>query len=616
MIELIKKWQQDNVVQGMSICIHAHGKEVLNYQSGIIDQVSQLPVNTHTRFTIGSISKLFVTVALLQLEEKGMIDIKKPVYQYLPDFIMEDTRYKQITVEMLLDHSSGLPSVSFRKKYTNRFEPDYIKDVIEMYHTLPLKSDPGKYSVYCNDGFVLAQYLLETVTKMSFRDYCKKYITQVCGMKDTEFPGAVLEEGSYAKATNEYDREFNQEFVNGIGSGGVYSTAKDLCLFYDSFYNGKLLSASSIEKMGQLHAKSHIHSLVNNSNGYGLGFDHVELPCFKAMGYKAMVKSGATFGYLSYGYIVLEPCVSVSVLCTSDDARVTSLAKSLGMDYLKKKQVKSILPIPEPTTNIEGIYGASNRIYRVHLEKDKLFLEILKGNHFELKATLDKSDNEYISHEIILGFRSPKFGFIQENGITYMYVTYADDENKKVEVRTLLAQRIEKENYIGLDLKGEWFLKTNEYLHQRTFFTQDLEMIANVVSKEHNLLCYPFPLKIVSPHKAVPFIELPGNYAREMCELKVIDPYHFILGPYHYQSIDLCEVLPNQVTLLNTDTKWYHYRPIHTVIKDDSVRIVGIKVIDEQAKVAYDSLYCQDIKNKDIDFIGILGEVNSHVEFK
>ena len=162
---------------------------------------------------------------------------------------------------MLLNHSSGLPSTSFRGKYTNHYYPQYIFDMLEMYRQLPLKSEPGKYSVYCNDGFVLAQYLVETVSQMSFRDYCLTYIVNPIGMKDTEFPGAVLNEDTYAHAPNDYERDFNQEYVNGIGSGGVYSTAEDLCLFLDALNDYRLISQESWEEMSSMQYINPIQTL-------------------------------------------------------------------------------------------------------------------------------------------------------------------------------------------------------------------------------------------------------------------------------------------------------------------------------------------------------------------
>ncbi len=472
MKEMIHDYCVKNDIDGISVCIHLKGEEVFSYQEGFKNEQKEW-VDRHTRFTIGSISKLFITVGILQLEEKGLLSLKDPVYSYLPDFKMDDPRYKDITIEMLLNHSSGLPSVSFKKKYTNHFEPSYIQDILKMYQILPLKSDPGKYSVYCNDGFVLAQYLLETLTKQSFRDYCLEHITLPCKMMDTEFPGAILDEKSYAHAFNAYDHSFNQEFVNGIGSGGVYSTAKDLCLFYDTFYNGKLLSQTSIDKMKELHAKSYLQ-LESNTNGYGLGFDYVEVPYFKAYGKTALAKGGATFGYMSYGYVILEDQLSVCIVATSKEAGVALLAKELGARFLNTKPKTLYLDkVMSQVDAIDGIYGAGNRVYQIQKQENQLKLSVLKGTKFKEVALLQQKADEFVSQDIILGFKQPHFGFVFEQGKCFMYVNYFDGY---CEVRSILACRIDFKKDVDFTLNEGWYLKTNEYLDQRTFYTQDLEI--------------------------------------------------------------------------------------------------------------------------------------------
>ena len=608
MKEMIHDYCVKNDIDGISVCIHLKGEEVFSYQEGFKNEQKER-VDRHTRFTIGSISKLFITVGILQLEEKGLLSLKDPVYSYLPDFKMDDPRYKDITIEMLLNHSSGLPSVSFKKKYTNHFEPSYIQDILKMYQTLPLKSDPGKYSVYCNDGFVLAQYLLETLTKQSFRDYCLEHIALPCKMMDTEFPGAILDEKSYAHAFNEYDHSFNQEFVNGIGSGGVYSTAKDLCLFYDTFYNGKLLSQTSIDKMKELHAKSYLQ-LESNTNGYGLGFDYVEVPYFKAYGKTALAKGGATFGYMSYGYVILEDQLSVCIVATSKEAGVTLLAKELGAHFLNTEPKTLYLDkVVSQVDAIDGIYGAGNRVYQIQKQENQLKLSVLKGTKFKEVALLQQKADEFVSQDVILGFKQPHFGFVFEQGKCFMYVNYFDG---CCEVRSILACRIDFKKDNDFTLNEGWYLKTNEYLDQRTFYTQDLEMIP--IIKKQDVLLTPFPLMITDEKTAIPFIELPGSYSREMCELKVIDENHFILGPYRY--VNVRELTPlKTMTIENEQTMWFKYQQ-EKIQTSGKVRLIGIHKEDEQIQVVYDSYYCDKIENYSFEYLGVLGEVGGKLECK
>lgn len=605
----IEKYCQEKDIQAVSVCIHDHNQPVFSYshgnrQRGLTDQVDE-----HTRFTIGSISKLFVTVAVLQLVDQNKIELDHPVCDYVTDFIMDDCRYRQITVRMLLNHSSGLPSTSFRGKYTNHYYPQYILDMLRMYRQLPLKSEPGKYSVYCNDGFVLAQYLVETVSQMPFRDYCLTYIVNPVGMKDTEFPGAVLAEDTYAHAPNDYERDFNQEYVNGIGSGGVYSTAEDLCLFMDALNNIELIRQESWEEMSSMQYVNPIQTLSLNANGYGLGFDHAALPYFEAMGFKAVAKGGATFGYMSYAYLLPKRKLSVAVLSTSKESGVAALAKELGKMYLQEKQKEIKLTIPKQAVQAEGIYGADNRVYQLQYKNEQLSLAYYQLGKLTTPVFLNKIETEYVYQGQLLGFDHPRFGFINEKDETYMYVTYLDGN---VEIRSVIGQKIKPGSGKKMSIPGKYYLKMNEYIDQRTFYTQDLQVIAPIMMETLDLVLFPFPLRIINEHHAVPFIELPGNYSREMCDLLVIDENQLQLGPYRYINSDQIKAMPKSFTLTDTDTRWFRYEFQTEIQKPEHVRVIGIKITGNEAKVSYDSLYCEHIL--DIDYIGFMGRAGDIIE--
>ncbi len=607
----IEKYCQEKDIQAVSVCIHDHNQPVFSYSFGNRQRGFSDQINGHTRFTIGSISKLFVTVAVLQLVDQNKIDLDHPVCDYVSNFIMEDCRYRQITVRMLLNHSSGLPSTSFRGKYTNHYYPQYIFDMLEMYRQLPLKSEPGKYSVYCNDGFVLAQYLVETVSQMSFRDYCLTYIVNPIGMKDTEFPGAVLNEDTYAHAPNDYERDFNQEYVNGIGSGGVYSTAEDLCLFLDALNNGRLISQESWEEMSSMQYINPIQTLSLNANGYGLGFDHTALPYFEAMGFKASAKGGATFGYMSYAYFLPKRKLSVAVLSTSKESGVAALAKELGKMYLQKYQEETKLMIPKQAIQIEGIYGADNRVYQIQYKKEQLSLAYYQMGKLTTPVFLNKIETEYVYPGQLLGFDHPRFGFIDEHDETYMYVTYLDGN---VEIRSVIGQKIKRGEGKKMSIPGKYYLKMNEYIDQRTFYTQDLQVIAPIMMETLDVVLFPFPLRIIDERHAVPFIELPGNYSREMCDLISLDQNQLQLGPYRYINSDQIKAMPESFTLMNTDTHWFRYENQEVIQQPEHVRVIGIKIMENEAKVSYDSLYCDHIL--DIDYIGFMGKVGDVIEWK
>ena len=139
----------------------------------------------------GSVSKIFTTAAVMQLAEAGKLDLDQPVVRYLPSFKMADPRYKDITVRMLLNHSSGLMGSSFTSGMLfDDPSTTATGNLLDCLAGQRLKADPGAYSVYCNDGFTLAELVVEAVSGVSFEEYLREHIFDPAGLKETYFPSS------------------------------------------------------------------------------------------------------------------------------------------------------------------------------------------------------------------------------------------------------------------------------------------------------------------------------------------------------------------------------------------------------------------------------------------
>ncbi len=175
-----------------------------------------------TIYGIGSTSKMFTAVAVMQLVDQEKIVLDTPVVQYIPEFTMKDERYKQITPRMLLNHSSGLNGSSFTDAFLFEDNDTYAHDtLLKQLARQTLKADPGAYSVYCNDGFTLAEILVERVSGMDFTSYIHRYITKPLGMANTETPFDSLDSAKMAGIYYPtYIGQLPNQPVNVIGTGG------------------------------------------------------------------------------------------------------------------------------------------------------------------------------------------------------------------------------------------------------------------------------------------------------------------------------------------------------------------------------------------------------------
>ena len=235
---------------GVSVAIMAGDEFVLSEGIGVADRAQNRLVDRQTRFNIGSVSKMFATVAILLLVDEGKVALDAPVVRYLPEFTMMDARFSDITLRMLLNHSSGLPGSTF----FFGFEPDSSMHrlLLDTLKRSRLKHAPGAMSMYCNDGFTLAEMVVEQVTGRKFVAFLGDRVFAPLGMTNTttslgESGGANVAEYYEATSGKKYPREVAPVYA----TGGFSSTAEDLCRFGNSLMAGSrnLLSSVSLQEL-------------------------------------------------------------------------------------------------------------------------------------------------------------------------------------------------------------------------------------------------------------------------------------------------------------------------------------------------------------------------------
>ena len=227
-----------------------NGELLLSDAYGTDDASKKTKVTTDSLYGVASISKIFTTAAVMKLVEAGKLDLDQPVVKYIPEFTMKDARYKDITVRMLLNHSSGLMGGDLANALLFDDADTYYHDhFLEKLANETLKADPGAYSVYCNDGFLLAELVVERVSGESFTDYLQEQIFTPLGLTHTRTPQQLSDADAVAGAyLNKGEKKLPTEYFNTIGTGGLYSSAEDLCRFGMIFTknNGEILNASSV----------------------------------------------------------------------------------------------------------------------------------------------------------------------------------------------------------------------------------------------------------------------------------------------------------------------------------------------------------------------------------
>lgn len=335
-------------------------------------------------YGIGSISKIYTTVAVMQLVEEKKLDLDKPVTAYLPAFKMADPRYRDITVRMLLNHSSGLMGSSFSSALLLGGASEEAADtLLEQLATQRLKADPGAYSVYCNDGFTLAQLVVEAVTEMEFMDYLREKIFTPAGLRETWSPASGIELRRAPIYQAGIQDPLPKECLGVIGAGGLYATAEDVAAFGGALTGDTLLKKASRDAMAAPEYDSGLWPREGSPDtlGFGLGWDHVEWYPFAQNGITALVKAGDT-GYYHAGLVVLpEYKLAAAVLTCGGSSVYNEMAASqMLIAALREKRVEvseirfrlpaaSRADLPQELLGSGGCYGSQTTV-KVGLEKD------------------------------------------------------------------------------------------------------------------------------------------------------------------------------------------------------------------------------------------------------
>jgi CubicO group peptidase (beta-lactamase class C family) len=263
---------------------------------GLADREKGIAPSDTAMFGIGSVSKMFATIAAMRLVDLGLIRLDDPLVQHLPNFKMASPEYQQVTIRMLLDHSSGFPGTDYRNAETTPPLPGYLDQLLQSLSHERLKAPPGYTNVYCNDGFTLIEALVLAKTGKTYAQFVQEEILIPLGMAHTRYPLDYLAEGSFAKAYVQGVAQ-PQDFVNTLGSGGVYSTAPDMAQLARMFLgNGaagkvRILSAESVAEMAKDQTADNFQPVRSPVSAFGLGWDTVTEPGLLVAGVTARARS-------------------------------------------------------------------------------------------------------------------------------------------------------------------------------------------------------------------------------------------------------------------------------------------------------------------------------------
>lgn len=213
------------------VLLARHGSILLERAYGMANYELAVPNRIGTRFHIASVSKPFTAAAMLQLVERGEINLRDPIAQFIPDY----PRGNEITVHHLLAHESGIPDVNGLPGYDSIARlPHTTASLVALFRDQPLDFVPGSRYSYSNSNYNLLAYIIEHVSGMGYGAFLEQNIFRPAGLTSTAHdssPASLVRDRASGYVPVGASGLANAPYIDWTtktGNGSLYSTAEDL----------------------------------------------------------------------------------------------------------------------------------------------------------------------------------------------------------------------------------------------------------------------------------------------------------------------------------------------------------------------------------------------------
>ena len=364
----------DNVVETFQKYRHFMGTVIvvkdnqilLKKSYGMADLEWHVPNTNDGKFRLGSMTKQFTATAILQLAEQHKLSVDDTACRYF-DHCPE--AWEKITIRQLLSHTSGIPSFSEEKSFTQPIGtriPEKPAEILLRTKDKPLDFKPGTQWHYDNSGYIFLGIIIEKVSGEKYEDYIKKHIFEPLGMSDSGYDhtATILDHrvSGYHRCGHVFCNSNYMDMSLPFAAGALYSTIADMYKWDRALYTDKILSNALRRQM---------FTVVMNNYGYGWYLDPMAH-------HQQIGHGGNIFGFSSYIARFPKEKALVIVLSNVEDTDSKAIAASLagtifGEQVTLPTEIKPIFLAPTLLKNYTGIYKVKSLVINVtakdgHLE--------------------------------------------------------------------------------------------------------------------------------------------------------------------------------------------------------------------------------------------------------
>ncbi|TFG71545.1 MAG: tetratricopeptide repeat protein [Anaerolineales bacterium] len=370
--KIVTRWG----IPGLSIGIVDSGEIAYTRSLGVQSLETQVMVTSESIFCLQSIGKCFVSCAVMQLVERGKIQLDAPFVQYLPYFKMEDDRYPQITIRQILSHTSGMPDMDGFEYNDLVFHPEVDDGAAERYvrglSSMKLVHAPGEKFLYSNIGYNVLGDLISKISGQAFEEYMKVNILSPAGMPDSTFLLADVDRQRVAVPhlrTPEMIINPTYPYHRGDAPASfLHSTVVDMCRWAITclkrgIYQGqRILTPASYDVMWTPAAKRGNPPLKEDM-GLGWNLGHFD-------GVQTVSHGGGGFGWTGQLILLPEKGRAAIILCNEESSAIGRTSGAVLRTMLEQEpqagKVMWMVPISQAlhAGGIQSAYACYDELKR------------------------------------------------------------------------------------------------------------------------------------------------------------------------------------------------------------------------------------------------------------
>ena len=197
-------------IVGAAAAYSINGETIWETVGGYSDEKTKQSFQKNTKVRMASIAKSMTAIAIMQLVEKGLLDLDAPIQNYVPNYPKQTKT--QITTRHLLSHTSGIDGYKNTKEAETQINYPTLDDAITIFKNRPLLFEPGTGYNYTTYGYTLLGLILENISGLTYEDYMRKNIWDIAEMNNTGIDVYGKDEGNSSKL---YSKRRNGKTIEG-----------------------------------------------------------------------------------------------------------------------------------------------------------------------------------------------------------------------------------------------------------------------------------------------------------------------------------------------------------------------------------------------------------------